>query len=80
VIENAVASKRKHFRNDDIREIAQKMNEHLISFKTLILNNDQKDKLTRILENQEYLYIHFLRLIVRYCIGKLFIFSFLKNN
>ncbi|PKB97781.1 kinase-like protein [Rhizophagus irregularis] len=70
VIENAVASKRKHFRNDDIREIAQKMNEHLVSFKTLILNNDQKDKLTRILENQEYLYIHFLRLIVRYCIVK----------
>jgi hypothetical protein len=65
----------KHFKNDDIREIAQKMSEHVDSFK-LSLNNDQKDKLIRILENQEYLYIHFLRLIVRYCIGKLFIFFF----
>jgi hypothetical protein len=77
VIENAHASGRKHFRNDYIREIAQKMSEHANIFKLLSLNDDQKNKLRKILGNQEYLYIHFLRLIVRYCIGK---FIFLKNN
>ncbi|GES76937.1 kinase-like domain-containing protein [Rhizophagus clarus] len=70
VIENACASGRKHFRNDDIREVAQKMSEHVNNIKRLYLTNDQKDKLIRILENQECLYIHFLRLIVRYCIVK----------
>ncbi|GES76941.1 kinase-like domain-containing protein [Rhizophagus clarus] len=73
VIDNAHASGRRHFRNDDIREIAKKMRGHVNSFKLLCptWNDDiQKNKFMSILENQEHLYIHFLRAIVRYCIVK----------
>jgi hypothetical protein len=75
VIENADASRRKHFKNDDIREVAQKMRGHVNNFKLLCptwYDEMQKVKFISILENQEHLYIHFLRSIVRYCIGKLF--------
>ena len=83
VIENADASRRKHFRNDDIREIAQKMRGHVNNFRLecLTLYDDiQKVQFISILDNQIHLYIHFLRSIVRYRIGKFFFFLSLKNN
>ncbi len=79
VIKNAVASGRNHFRNNDIREIAQQMHEHKNKFKNLCPywgDNTQKVQFISIVKNQVHLYIHFLRLIVRYCIGKDFFFFF----
>ncbi|CAG8454737.1 19577_t:CDS:10 [Rhizophagus irregularis] len=73
VIDNADASRRRHFRTDDIREIAQKMRGHVNSFRLLSpiwYDEIQKVKFISILENQQYMYIHFLRSIVRYCIVK----------
>ncbi|GBC50222.2 uncharacterized protein OCT59_017269 [Rhizophagus irregularis] len=73
VIDNADASRRRHFRTDDIREIAQKMHGHVNSFRLLCpiwYDEIQKVKFISILENQQYMYIHFLRSIVRYCIVK----------
>ncbi|CAG8504900.1 20843_t:CDS:10 [Rhizophagus irregularis] len=71
VIENVVGSGRKHFRKDDIMEIAQKMRGHLKSFKHQNWdNNDQKVKFISILKNQVHLYNRFLWLVVRYCAVK----------
>jgi hypothetical protein len=75
IIENAHVSGKKLFKSDDIREIALKMSSHVNKFKLLFPtwnNEKQKETFISILENQEHLYIHFLRLIVRYFIGKLF--------
>ncbi|PKY49984.1 kinase-like protein [Rhizophagus irregularis] len=71
VIENAVASRRKHFRVDDIWKIAQKLRGHSNDFKLQIWNNeDQKDQFISILKNQVHLYNRFLWIIVRYCAVK----------
>ena len=82
VIINATASGRKHFRNDSIKKIAQKMEGHKNKLKDLCQNwNDvvQKKQFINILKNRVHLYIHFLRLIIRYCASKLF-FLFLKDH
>ena len=75
VIDNADESGRKHFRMDVVRKIAGQMRRHLNKFK--IVCPHWSDKIQRvefidILKNQAHLYNHFLRSIVRYCVGKLF--------
>ncbi|CAI2162136.1 5761_t:CDS:10 [Funneliformis geosporum] len=73
VIENSVASGRKHFRNDEVMQIAEKLREHKNNFKHLCqLWHDivQKGRFIKIINNQVALYIHFLRSIVRYCVVK----------
>ncbi len=77
VIINATASGRKHFRNDSVKEIAQKMKDNKNKLKDLCLNWDdgaQKEQFINILKNKVHLYIYFLRLIIRYCVGKLLYF------
>ena len=81
VVGNADGSGRRHFRTDDIRKIAEQMRVHMNSFKIVCphwIDNTQKIEFINILENQAHLYNHFLRSIVRYCLGKLFFF--LSNN
>ncbi|GES83604.1 kinase-like domain-containing protein [Rhizophagus clarus] len=71
VIENVVESGRKHFRKDDIREIAKKMRGYLNKFNHQDWdNNDQKVQFISILKNQVHLYNRFLWLVVRYCAVK----------
>jgi hypothetical protein len=79
VIENVVESGRKHFRKDDITEIAKKMRGQLKIFKHQDWdNNDQKVQFINILKNHVHLYNRFLWLVVRYCAGKLFLFKIFR--
>jgi hypothetical protein len=76
VVTNAIESERKHFRKDDIRKIANEIHEQMSNFKSICKNWDdiaQKVQFIRILKKQAHIYIHYLMLIVRYCVGKLFL-------
>ncbi|RIA81589.1 hypothetical protein C1645_550331 [Glomus cerebriforme] len=75
VVENVIESGRKHFRRDDIMEIAQKMRENLDGLNRNWYDSNQKVQFIRILKDQVHLYNRFLWLIVRYCAGKLFLFN-----
>ncbi|GES87218.1 kinase-like domain-containing protein [Rhizophagus clarus] len=73
VVMNAIGSERKHFRKDDIKKIAEEIHERMNNFKSLCKNWDndsQKIQFIKILKNQAHLYIHYLILIVRYCVVK----------
>ncbi|CAI2162134.1 5760_t:CDS:10 [Funneliformis geosporum] len=71
VIANTVSSGRKHFKNDEVKAIAQKMYRHKNRIKDLCPNwgdSAQKVQFINIIKEQVHLYIYFLRSIVRYCV------------
>uniref|UniRef100_U9SUG7 Protein kinase domain-containing protein n=1 Tax=Rhizophagus irregularis (strain DAOM 181602 / DAOM 197198 / MUCL 43194) TaxID=747089 RepID=U9SUG7_RHIID len=73
VVTNAIESERKHFRKDDVKKIANEIHEQMSEFKSLCKywdNDTQKIQFISILKKQAHLYIHYLMLIVRYCVVK----------
>lgn len=78
VIENVVESGRKHFRRDDLMEIAQKMRANWDNLNRNWCVSDQKIQFLKILRKQVHHYNRFIWLIIRYCAGKLF-FIYYKN-
>jgi hypothetical protein len=74
VVENVVESGRKHFRRDDIMEIAQKMRVNLDNLNRNWYDSDQKIQFLKILKNQVHQYNRYIWLIIRYCAGKKFFY------